>query len=91
MDYLLLKRVLIGVLLGTALFFAPFFVIKIFVFFAIVGFFFRLFRGRGYYNGHRWAWTHPDEIRSMSDEAYAQFKSKYNKDGASDQPNGRRT
>ena len=79
MDYLLLRRVLAGVLLGTVLFFAPFFVIKIFVFIAIVGLFFRLFRGSGFYGRHRWAWTHPDDIRSMSDEEYEQFINKYNR------------
>jgi hypothetical protein len=76
MDYLTIRRALGGVLLGAALFFMPFFVLKIFGFLVIGGLFFWLFRGKGY-GHHRWVMTHPDHIRSMSDEEYAQFKSKY--------------
>ncbi len=78
MDYLILKRALGGVLLGTALFFAPFFVIKIFVFFMIAGLFFWLFKGKGYRHG-RWATS--DHIRSMSDEEYEQYKTSTTEDG----------
>ena len=76
MNNQLLKTILIGALLGAALFFLPFFILKVFVIFLLFGIFFRFFgRHRGY-RGYRgpWGWAYADKIRNMSDEEYATFK-----------------
>ena len=77
MNYLILKRILAGVLLGAALFFAPFFVLKVFAFLCILWLFFGLFRSRRHYR-YRWAMVNPDHIRNMSEEEYQQYKNNYN-------------
>lgn len=74
MNYQLLRTILFGALVGLALFWAPFFILKVFLFLLIFGFFFRIFRGRG--NGPR-GWAFADRIRGMSDEEYANFKQDY--------------
>jgi hypothetical protein len=71
------KPIIAGVLAGAALFFMPFFLLRLFAFFLIAGLFFRFFIGRrmrkhGF--GMRTAFA--DRIRSMSDEEYSQFKQK---------------
>lgn len=79
----ILKSILAGLLLGAALFILPFFLLRMFLFFLLIGGLFRLIRGRrrGYWgyggpgrwgHGHRFAFT--DRIRQMSDEEYAAFK-----------------
>ena len=80
MNNQVLKTIIFGALLGAAIFAAPFFVLKVFIFFLIVGLIFRLFRGRGYRRrGWRgpWAWAYADKIRSMSDQEYQEFKDNY--------------
>ncbi len=72
MNYHLLRTILFGAVLGAALFWAPFFILKVLLFFMILGFFFRGFRGRRYYGPSGWAYA--DKIRNMSDEEYASFK-----------------
>lgn len=72
-----LKFVLGGILLGTALFFIPFFVLKVFVFFLIIGLLFRIFSRPRYHGWRRWAWANPDNIRNMSDEEYEKFKARF--------------
>ncbi len=64
----------VGVVLGAALFFLPFFVLKVLVIFVLFGLVFRLFgRHRGHYGGaYRMAFA--DKIREMDDEEYAAFK-----------------
>lgn len=80
---LILKSILAGLLLGAALFMLPFFLLRLAVFFLLMGAFFRLVRGprRG-----PWAFGKPgrgfgqrgfafaDRIRQMSDEEYNAFK-----------------
>lgn len=81
----ILKPILFGVILGAALFYIPFFLLRIAVIFLIVGGLFRLFRGRrgwkggphgpgGFRSGYRLAFA--DKVRAMSDEEYVQFKQK---------------
>jgi hypothetical protein len=77
----ILKSVLIGILVGAALFMAPFFLLKFFLFFLIIGAICRLWWG-GKRGKHRWRyanhWTNPDNIRNMSDEEYKNYKEKWN-------------
>lgn len=81
----ILKPVLFGAILGAALFYMPFFLLRIAVVFLIIGALIRLFRGRrgwsggphghgGFRSGYRLAFA--DKVRAMSDEEYAQFKQK---------------
>ncbi|MDH4473876.1 MAG: hypothetical protein QE487_14820 [Fluviicola sp.] len=72
----LLKSILIGTLMGAMIFFAPGFIIGLFITFLI----FRLMIGRkmrgGKYGEYRLAFA--DKVRSMNDEEYEQFKSNVN-------------
>lgn len=76
----ILKPILIGVLLGVALFMMPFFLVRALVFFLIIGGLFRLFRGRRRMG--RWQQQpelHPaftDTIRDMSEEEYKTYRQK---------------
>lgn len=81
MNNQVIKTIIVGALLGAAIFAAPFFVLKVLAFFLIIGLFIRIFRGRRYY--HRrgwkgpWGWAFADRIRSMSDKEYQEFKDSY--------------
>jgi len=78
----ILKSVLIGILVGAALFMAPFFLLKFFLFFLIIGAICRLWwggkRGGRHHWKHSYAWTNPDHIRNMSEEDYKNYKDKWN-------------
>ncbi len=72
----ILKPILAGILIGAALFFLPFFLLRVLIVFLIIGGLFRLFGGRGF-RGRYGRGFHPafaDRIRSMSDEEYNQYK-----------------
>ena len=75
MSNQLLKTILFGAILGVALFWVPFFVLKVLAFFIIIGIFFRFFGRRRYYGPAGWGYS--DKIRSMSDEEYASFKENF--------------
>lgn len=75
MNRSIAKPIVIGIILGAAIFFIPFIVIRIILFVLIAGLLFRLFAGRRSwrrFNGNYTLFT--DKIRSMSEEEYAQFK-----------------
>ena len=77
MSRSIVKPVIAGVLIGTGLFFIPFFMLRVALFILIIALVFRLFSGRrGYFDGpfkeRRLAFA--DHIRNMSEEEYAQFK-----------------
>ena len=76
MNYTVIKPIFGGLMLGSILFFFPFFIVKILGFFLILGLFFWLFKGR---RSHwsKYAMVHPDKIRSMSEEDYEKYKSTY--------------
>ncbi len=71
------KPILAGILIGAALFFIPFFLLRVLIVFLIIGGLFRLFGGRGF-RGRYNRGFHPafaDKIRNMSDdEEYNQYK-----------------
>lgn len=94
MNTSIIKPVIAGLLIGTALFFIPFFVLRVAVFILIVGLIFRLFAGRRrHWNRNfmdrRMAFT--DRIRNMSDEEYNQFKQSAQGCGYYHQPNSANT
>ena len=78
----ILKPIISGVLIGAALFFVPFFVFRVAVFFLIAGLFVRLFVGRRFGRGFGGRGMHPafaermDKIRNMTEEEYTQFRQK---------------
>ena len=71
----LLKTILVGAAIGTALFFMPFFVLKVLIFLLIAGMLIRIFAHRRW--GGRAGWAYADKIRDMSDDEYSQFKGKF--------------
>ena len=73
MNRINLKLIIGGILLGTALYFVPFFVAKAMVFLLIFGTVGLLFKGRRRHY-HQYYWAMADRIRGMSDEEFAQFK-----------------
>lgn len=78
MNREILKPILIGVLLGAALFIMPFFLLRAIVFFLIIGALFRLFRGRRFGRWHH-PQLHPafaDTIRNMNEQEYNAFRQK---------------
>lgn len=73
MNRQLIKTILGGALLGAALFYIPFFILKVMVIFLLFSMMFRFFgRHRGYRGPYGWAYA--DKIRNMSDDEYANFK-----------------
>lgn len=72
MSNQIIKTIVFGVVLGAALFWVPFFALKVLVFFLLFGFFFRFFGRRRYYGPTGWAFA--DKIRNMSEEEYSSFK-----------------
>lgn len=77
MNRSIFKPIVFGVLFGTAAFFVPFLILKMFFFFMIMGLVIRLFwwNGRSHYR-LRYHMAYADKIRNMSDEEYAAFKNK---------------
>ena len=81
MNNTLLKSILAGLLLGASLFILPFFLLRVVLFFLLIGAVFRLFRGRG---GRR-GWepgrgsmpAFADRIRQMNDDEYNEFKQRF--------------
>ncbi|MBA3664702.1 MAG: hypothetical protein H0W61_10905 [Bacteroidetes bacterium] len=73
------KPIIAGVLIGSAAFFMPFFLLKAVFFFVIIGSIVRMVMWRRYYGGaHRYQLVNADKIRSMSEEEYTAFKNKMN-------------
>ena len=70
----ILKTVLAGILAGVALFLLPFFLIRVVIFFMIIGAIFRLM-GWGRHNRMRKEWM--ERYSHMSDEERAAFRSRF--------------
>jgi hypothetical protein len=74
----ILKPIIAGILLGTAAFFMPFFILKAILFIFIIGTIFRAIMWRRHYWG-KWQYiAYTDKIRNMSEEEYKEFKDKMN-------------
>ncbi|HTG55978.1 MAG TPA: hypothetical protein VL943_06920 [Niabella sp.] len=80
MNRNILKPIIAGALIGAALFFIPFFVLRVVTVVLIVGLLFRLFGRRAWGPGsrrqERFA-RFADKVRNMTDEEYAQFKDRF--------------
>lgn len=77
MSTSIIKPIIAGIIIGAALFFMPFFVLRVAVVVLIVGLLFRLFGGRRFRRGYGGRHMFPkfaDKIRNMSDDEYARFK-----------------
>lgn len=76
MNLRIIKPVAGGILLGVALFFVPFFVLRVATFLLILGIVLRLYVGRRRFGSRfmdrRIAFA--DHIRNMSEEEYSRFK-----------------
>lgn len=80
MNRNILKPVIAGVLMGAALFFIPFFVLRVVAVVLTVGLLFRLFGRRSWKPGgrRRERFTRfADKIRNMTDQEYEQFKERF--------------
>lgn len=80
MNRSIVKPVIAGILIGLGLFFIPFFIIRVALFFLVAALIVRLFIGRGRrwgssFGERRLAFT--DHIRNMSEEEYTRFKQKF--------------
>jgi hypothetical protein len=72
------KPIIAGILIGAAIYFAPFFALKTIFFILIIGAIFRMFSWRRYHWRSHYYVAYTDKIRSMSEEEYNQFKSRMN-------------
>ena len=79
MNRNILRPIVAGILIGAALYFLPFFFLRVFLIILLISFAFRFFWGWGwrsrYYRGFHPAYT--DSIRNMSDEEYKQFRQNF--------------
>lgn len=80
MSTSIIKPIIVGIIIGAALFFMPFFVLRVAITAIIIGLIFKSFRrsgfGRGFDRKQRFSHM-ADKIRNMSDEEYKQFKEKF--------------
>ena len=76
MNYHVIKPIVGGLILGSIFFFFPFFVVKVIGFLLILGMIFWIVKGRRSH-WRRFAFVHPDKIRSMSDEEYESYKANF--------------
>lgn len=72
MNTTYLKLIIGGILLGTAVYFVPFFFLKVIGFFLIFGLIAWLFKGRRRHHYMAWA----DHVRNMSDDEFKTWKEK---------------
>jgi hypothetical protein len=72
----ILKTILAGVLAGAALFIMPFFLIRILVFFLIIGAVIRLLGGGRHRCGGRRRYAFAEKFSNMTEEERAAFKQK---------------
>ena len=73
MNTRIFKLIIGGALFGAALFFVPFFLLKVAGFFLVLMLVIWLFKGGRRHHERKLAWV--DHIRSMSDEEYEAWKS----------------
>ncbi len=76
------RAIIAGILGGAALFFLPFFILRLFLFILFISLAIRLIIGIGFRRGSHWRERgfnpmFADKIRSMSEEEYNGFKQKF--------------
>ncbi len=81
MKHSIFKPIVGGLIIGTALFFAPFMLLKFIFWMIIIGGIMRLiFRRRhSHWGGPRYSMVYADKVRNMSQEDYDAFKTKMNR------------
>lgn len=79
MRYSIFRPIIFGIMIGAALFFTPFFALKVLLFVLIIGAIFRMFSWRRYHWRGQYYTVYADRIRSMSEEEYKAFKEKMNR------------
>lgn len=87
MNYRIFKPILATILLGTVVFLAPLFVLKVIAFFFITGLLIRFFifrRIRRFFKGQLFYTRFADDIRNMSDKEYNKYKQRYSHKGFTD-------
>ncbi len=74
----IIKPILFGAIFGTAIFYAPLFVLKTFLFLVLMSFIFRMFWWSRSGGGRKRQYivAYADKVRNMSEEEYNAFKSK---------------
>ena len=75
------KPILGGLIIGTALFFAPFMLLKFLFWMCIIGGIMRMifWRRHSHWGGPRYYMAYADKVRNMSQEDYDALKTKMNK------------
>lgn len=71
------KTVLAGILAAVALFMMPFFLLRVFIFFCIIGSIFKLLGGRRHGRFGRMHPAYANRFHQMSDEEKEAFKQKF--------------
>ena len=72
------KTVFAGILAAVALFMLPFFLLRVFIFFAIIGLVFRLLGGRRHHGfRHRMNPAFAERYNAMSEEERTQYRNNY--------------
>lgn len=80
MNKSVFKTIAAGILIGAIAFAMPFFLLRAVVFFFLIGGLLRLFIGHRLgkrFGGRRFQMVFADKIRSMSEEEYTLFKTKF--------------
>lgn len=80
MYYNIIRPIIMGILLGLAVFIMPFFILKVIAFFMIAGLLIRFFifrRIRRFFKGQMFFSGFADEIRNMEDIDYQKFKQRF--------------
>jgi hypothetical protein len=65
-----------GLIFGSLVFFMPFFLLKIFIFFMVISFFMKMMWWRTMKHGGGFHIRYAEKVRSMSDEEFVRFRSK---------------
>ena len=68
------KLIIGGALFGAALFFVPFLLLKVLLFFMVLGLLFKLFVGRRHYAQH---WARLEYVRSLNEEEFEKYKNSH--------------
>jgi len=71
----ILRPIFAGIVLGAAVFFFPFFLLRVLLIVLVIGALFTLFRRRGYgrhYRGYYLSFA--DKVRNMTEDEYRAFK-----------------
>lgn len=72
----ILKSIIMGLIFGSLVYFMPFFLLKVFIFFMVISFFMKMMWWRAMSHGGGHYLRYAEKVRNMSDEEFNRFKSK---------------